>query len=180
VKSNVEKQLDWIKRTKERMILAMGSKCQCCGYNKSHAALEFHHINPDEKEFGLGRWKSRCWEKIVSELRKCVMVCSNCHKEIHAGVRKIPKRAKRFNEDYAEYKISMTTQRKCLFCGDEYDTKINSKSKYCSYECSRKVAQRVDWDKIDLQKELRTKTIAQIARELNVSWNCVKKHIKRL
>lgn len=58
-------------------------KCSICGYDKSVAALELHHLDPSQKEFGIKRVDYRNEEKIVLELKKCIMVCSNCHKEIH-------------------------------------------------------------------------------------------------
>lgn len=65
-----------------------GYKCQCCGYDKCIEALEFHHINPEEKDFSISdRDIKLSWEQIKEELDKCVLVCSNCHREIHANVR---------------------------------------------------------------------------------------------
>lgn len=68
-----------------------GGVCQCCKYNKYIGALEFHHINPDEKDFGISvKGYTRSWENNKKELDKCVLVCSNCHKEIHAGLTLCP------------------------------------------------------------------------------------------
>lgn len=67
-----------------------GGKCQCCGYNKCNEALEFHHIDKDKKDFIISsRDIPTDWDKIKPELDKCILVCSNCHREIHAGLRKI-------------------------------------------------------------------------------------------
>ncbi|QEG09033.1 HNH endonuclease [Aeromonas phage 4_4572] len=61
-----------------------GGKCEKCGYDKFIGALEFHHLNPEQKDFSLGdKGYTRSWDKIKDELDKCIMVCSNCHKEIH-------------------------------------------------------------------------------------------------
>ena len=50
-------------------------------------ALDFHHINPEEKDFMLSdRNLILDWNEIKKELDKCILVCSNCHREIHAGV----------------------------------------------------------------------------------------------
>lgn len=72
---------------KETLVKEAGSKCRLCGYNKFIGALEFHHINPEEKEFGLG---STGWmkglERTRKEAKKCVLLCSNCHKEVEAGI----------------------------------------------------------------------------------------------
>ena len=71
---------------KIQLINEFGGKCQECGYNKNIAVLEFHHINPDEKDFSISDRNIKLdWEKIKKELDKCVLVCSNCHREIHAG-----------------------------------------------------------------------------------------------
>ena len=62
-----------------------GGKCELCGYNKITSALEFHHINPKEKDYSIsGGTKS--FENIKKELDKCMLVCSNCHKEIHSNL----------------------------------------------------------------------------------------------
>ena len=69
----------------------LGNKCNLCGYNKCFAALEFHHKDGQKKDFGLAsRGLTRSWETIKRELEKCVLVCSNCHKEIHNGVVQLP------------------------------------------------------------------------------------------
>lgn len=71
------------KRVKKRKMIAYkGGKCSVCGYNKCPAALDFHHLNPETKSFNLGKIKGWLWEKIVIELDKCILVCSNCHREI--------------------------------------------------------------------------------------------------
>lgn len=61
-----------------------GAKCSICGYDKCVAALDFHHTNMDEKEFNLSSRNLKFdWEKIKEELDKCVVVCANCHRELH-------------------------------------------------------------------------------------------------
>ncbi len=73
-----------------------GGKCQICGYKKSVRALTFHHRNPSDKDFGLSdRGLTRSWEKTKRELDKCVLLCANCHGEVHDGLVKIPARHKR-------------------------------------------------------------------------------------
>ena len=68
----------------------LGGKCAFCGYERDITALDFHHKEPDKKEFGLSaRGLTRSWDKIRQELDKCLLVCTNCHREIHSGVRKL-------------------------------------------------------------------------------------------
>ncbi len=64
----------------------LGGKCKYCGYNRCIAALDFHHRDPLKKETEIGRIWQRSWNRIKEELDKCDLVCSNCHREIHAGL----------------------------------------------------------------------------------------------
>lgn len=72
------------RKIKEMAVAYKGGKCEKCGYDKCNAALEFHHYDSTNKDFGIGeRGYARAWEKVKKELDKCMMVCSNCHREIH-------------------------------------------------------------------------------------------------
>ncbi|MCR4330198.1 MAG: HNH endonuclease [Candidatus Roizmanbacteria bacterium] len=75
------------KKLKKMAVDYLGGQCIFCGYNKLDDALEFHHIDATKKDFGLAkRGLTRSWEKIKQELNKCVLVCANCHREIHTGI----------------------------------------------------------------------------------------------
>lgn len=74
------------------MIKVFGRRCCLCGFNAYQEALEFHHINPEEKEFGITTdTTTKSLEKQLQELKKCILVCSNCHRGIHAGYLQVPK-----------------------------------------------------------------------------------------
>lgn len=78
-----------IKKQRERKewyIAYKGGKCELCGYDKCPAALEFHHRDPAKKDFEIARLKTYSFDLIKPELDKCVLVCSNCHREVHAGM----------------------------------------------------------------------------------------------
>lgn len=63
-----------------------GSKCGVCGYNRCSRALVFHHLEGD-KDFGISeKGYTRSWDKTKKELDKCILVCSNCHAEVHEGL----------------------------------------------------------------------------------------------
>lgn len=74
------------RRLKEEIVDFMGGRCCKCGYSKYIGALELHHINPSEKDPNYLGLKNRKFEAIKSELEKCILVCSNCHKEIHSDL----------------------------------------------------------------------------------------------
>ena len=61
-----------------------GGKCERCGYDKYIGALEFHHLDPTQKDFGISSsGHTRSFEKMKVELDKCIMLCANCHREEH-------------------------------------------------------------------------------------------------
>ena len=65
------------------LIAYKGGKCERCGYDKSSRALEFHHLNPSEKDFGISKVLTRSIQSLKEEVDKCILLCSNCHAEIH-------------------------------------------------------------------------------------------------
>lgn len=79
------------KKVRDLAISYKGKRCTICGYNKCKQALEFHHLL-QEKEFGISaKGYTRSWDKVKKELDKCILVCSNCHREIHQGITQPPK-----------------------------------------------------------------------------------------
>lgn len=72
-------------KIKEKAVQYKGGKCSICGYNKCNHALDFHHLNPQEKEFIISGG-TRSFEFMKLELDKCILVCKNCHSEIHSGL----------------------------------------------------------------------------------------------
>lgn len=68
---------------KKQMISSLGGCCSKCGYNKNYAALEFHHIK--DKSFNLDsrNISNTSMTKLLEELKKCILLCSNCHREHH-------------------------------------------------------------------------------------------------
>ena len=86
-KCNVEAVTERRRKLKRMALDYMGGCCQACGYKKSVSALQFHHLDPEEKDFGIsGKGTTRSWEKIKVELDKCVLLCANCHAEVHEGL----------------------------------------------------------------------------------------------
>jgi superfamily II DNA helicase RecQ len=72
------------RRYKEVLLTLKEPGCSLCGYNECAEALDFHHINPSNKEKCVNRFSTLT--KLRNEASKCAIVCANCHREIHAGV----------------------------------------------------------------------------------------------
>lgn len=92
------------RRRKLSAVTYMGSTCYACDRDGPPALFEFHHWNADEKDFAISdAGVPRRWTKIVAELEKCVMLCANCHREVHAGVRELRPTLLGLAEDAARY-----------------------------------------------------------------------------
>ena len=86
------------KKVRNKAIEYLGGKCIRCVYNKYSEVLEFHHINPKEKDFSISeKGYSRSWEKVKAEIEKCNLVCANCHRETHVE-EKLAKAALQLNK----------------------------------------------------------------------------------
>lgn len=72
-----------LKQHKRTLVAEFGGCCSKCGYNKNYSALEFHHLESKEKDFQLASARTTNLIKLRKEAEKCILVCSNCHKEIH-------------------------------------------------------------------------------------------------
>ena len=71
----------------KKVILHFGGRCQRCDYDRCIEALECHHFESSEKDFGISsKGYTRSWNQILKELEKCVLLCANCHREVHAGL----------------------------------------------------------------------------------------------
>lgn len=81
------RQRNW---KKEKAVQLLGGKCQLCGYDKCNQALQFHHKNPEKKEFGISGMYCISWERIEREIKKCILLCANCHTEVENGITDLP------------------------------------------------------------------------------------------
>lgn len=162
-------------RLKKRIIYVMGDKCQCCGYSKCQSALELHHVNPKEKSFTVSNNTNRGWETVVQEIKKCTLVCANCHREIEAGLIESPKIS--FNQERANEISQLVQDLKthkiyyCIKCGKE----ISKGSTYCP-ECAHEQQRRTERPSRDELKYLiRNFPFTQLGKTYGVSDNAIKK-----
>jgi hypothetical protein len=76
------------RRRKERAVELLGGRCLGCNAIVQASVFEFHHLDRRTKDFAISHdGITRSWKKIVAELTKCVLLCANCHRETHAGLR---------------------------------------------------------------------------------------------
>ena len=73
---------------KRQAVLSLGGVCKGCGLGFPARLFEFHHLDARTKDFAISAdGILRSWSKIEAELAKCVLLCANCHRETHAGLR---------------------------------------------------------------------------------------------
>lgn len=99
-------------RLKEELVNYKGGKCEICGYYKCINALEFHHLDPTQKDFTISQYDTLSIEKLKYEVDKCMLVCSNCHRELH------------YNENLEKRKISETKEKQV------YSELLKNREKY--------------------------------------------------
>lgn len=86
-KSGYQQVKDRRRKVKSKLVAYKGGKCQICGYSRCSDALDFHHIDPSSKSFQLSNSNIyKNMDRLKEEADKCMLVCSNCHREIHAGL----------------------------------------------------------------------------------------------
>lgn len=73
-----------LREFKKKCIAYKGGSCIKCGYSKYAGALDFHHRDPNQKDFSFSKARRKMWSsKIEKELDKCDLLCANCHRETH-------------------------------------------------------------------------------------------------
>ena len=137
----------WRKKAKTWIVRYMGGKCSVCGYNKYDGNLASHHIDEKTKEKTISSLINKChsWKRILKEADKCVLVCHNCHGEIHIGMTECPdldseRRKLVLEEIESEKPIPKSGKyHYCPECGEM----VNDLQKYCSNDCKNKAQQRI-------------------------------------
>lgn len=75
---------------KKKIVELLGGSCCLCGYNRTNSALDVHHTDPRKKDPDWGGVRSWRWSRIEKELVTCVLLCRNCHAEVHCGIAVLP------------------------------------------------------------------------------------------
>jgi hypothetical protein len=73
---------EWRKNTKSKLVEGFGSKCSICKIQDDPVIYDFHHLDSEQKDFQLSS-KVMSWDKLIIEAKKCVMLCSHCHRKLH-------------------------------------------------------------------------------------------------
>lgn len=154
------------KDLKKALVAYKGGKCEKCGYDKCIAAMDFHHENPTEKEFGLSqRGLTKSLNILKKEADKCLLLCANCHRETHDSLSEF----KDITSD--KHKRLPKTSVKCKVCNRNTYNKY-----YCSDKCSQLAKRKVTRpDKEELIEILKNNNWTKAAKIFRVTDNTVRK-----
>jgi 5-methylcytosine-specific restriction endonuclease McrA len=101
------------KAVRQKALAYKGLRCQRCGYDRCMEALEFHHLTSSRKDFGISsKGYTRSWEKIREELDKCILLCANCHREIHSELQPPRETVVETSGEFREARPDSVTNRK--------------------------------------------------------------------
>ena len=180
--NNYLKQCERALKRKLELIEKKGGKCELCGYDKNIAALDFHHLNPKDKSFQLDsrHLSNTNIDDLIDESKKCILVCANCHREIHNA---------KYNKDniqslLLEYNLSNNKKlfnkaknvSKCKYCGNEFPS-VKGK-KYCSTQCRYDDKNYPSYDDI-LNSYKTLKSWEKVAKNFNITRKIISNIIKR-
>ena len=176
-----EKINNFRKNRKKILVDISGNKCNICGYNKTLSALEFHHINPQDKIYGLSTGNCHNLKSDLQELQKCILVCANCHREIHDGFYSVQELLKYkiydknkelfFLED--NLKKQHREKKYCKNCGKELYR--DTQGEYC-INCIGLTKRKVERpNREELKQLIRNNSFVQVGKMFGVSDNAVRK-----
>ena len=182
---SVQATSNFRRRRKENLIKVLGNKCCICGYDRTIDALEFHHLIPEEKEYGIAA-QGTCHdiEKDLAEIKKCILVCANCHREVHKNLYTLEelKIFQNFNEEFAlelkldrDRKLGLIEKEKCFCSICNVEIGNNTKTGMCPTceKKSRRTCERPTRE--ELKNLIRTMPFTQIGKQFGVSDNAVRK-----
>jgi hypothetical protein len=176
--NNGQRVSNWRRRTKLNLIEEAGGCCQVCGYNKHPGALEFHHIDPSTKNFHLSRkGTTLAYEKLRIEASKCLLLCANCHREVEGKVTSINNLKSLI--DLTKAPLQQRVIKQYFYCVD-CSKRCSDHASRC-VQCQSKTRHKINWPLIeDLEKMVAQTSYLSVGRELGVSDNAVRKHIKSI
>lgn len=185
-----ERKRFWRKTIKRRIVESFGNKCFCCGGTFEDCCYDVHHINPEEKEMTLSSGNfngAKSWIKIRDELKKCVLVCANCHRLIHANIIDNPTTSN-FNMDFYEWDLTRYKQvdkelkpidaNRSLIC-PECEGPKSPYAEVCA-KCASKRQRRFEISRDELKHLIRTTSFTKIGEKFNVSDNAIRKRCIQL
>jgi len=164
---------------KLKAVELMGGKCCKCGYNRNLSALDFHHLDPCDKEYNWHQVCKKSWKTILKELSKCILVCKNCHSELHNPKQSFGIIKEITTEGNSSLEGTYRTLIPTGICEAAGCNNDVFGTKYCSSNCSsfsqRKVCRP---SKEILQQMYISNSMVSMGKKFGVSDNTIRKWMK--
>jgi hypothetical protein len=178
--------IDWRRRLKLKAVTYKGGRCLACGYSRCVRAFKFHHIDPGSKDFSISQ-VTRSWDNVRAELDKCILLCGNCHDEVHAGMLDLTPLIQHNLTPEEGYKrlidsglierpqaVLIPAPPLCQ-CG----APVTKAGLHC-VACAQRAQERIVWPSSeDLRQMLNAEPCTTVARRLGVSDNAIRKRLRR-
>ncbi len=186
-KQNIKNVTRWRIRAKQKLVDICGGECVLCGYDKCIRALEFHHLDKKQKEFGISQLgHTLSFSRAVEEIQKCIMVCANCHREIHDGLVNTSEIKPTFNEDIAsvylnEINLNRTKRRKQDTC--RCGALKYADQHFCSKKCAglnRKPTKIKITDDQLVRLYEKCKNYEKVGRQFGVTGAAIKRRLRKM
>jgi hypothetical protein len=169
-------------RTKQLAIEYAGGKCILCGYSRCVHVLVFHHPDPTQKEFPIASFLCCSLDTLRSEIDKCVLLCSNCHTEVHYGLAHLPENlpphpgCDLFSSEPRQKRVPSF----CADCGTRISF-LSHRCQRCESLTRRGKSTKIIWPPLaELLALLEQFPRTKVAEQLGVSDTAVRKHLQRL
>lgn len=170
----------WRIRKKATSVGGFGGVCGYCGNKYPDIVFDFHHLSPSTKIDTISNMLKNPTSKIIAELKKCVMLCANCHRLVESSHIELDEHIKRYDEKLAEETERTFKTGSCANCNKP----IWVHNKVCNQSCGAewqakqgKKSNYFPWEDYDLEKLLKDNShnFSAIGRLLGVSDNAVRK-----
>ena len=166
----------------------LGGVCRHCGQTFADCCYDFHHLNPEEKDFNISNPQTngaKSWFKVRDELKKCVLLCANCHRLVHAGLIETELELY-FNDEYYEWDLTSyklidrstgvpkDANFTCPTCGGYKSPNANQ-----CLECMQKEQTRFEVSREELKELIYSETFTDIGKKFGVSDNSIRARCKK-
>jgi hypothetical protein len=153
-------------RRKTQLVIENGSCCKKCGHKGHPSIFDFHHRDPNKKEFNIRDLRGASFERLRAEIEKCDLLCACCHRLEH------------ITPEYWEFDLEnpypvKEKQTKSCHCG----TTIPARVKYCSATCSQRGQEIISWPE-NLAELVEKSSKRAVAASLGVSDKAVAKRLR--
>lgn len=174
--------VDWQRRNKRRAIIYKGGCCLVCGYARCQQVMNFHHLDKQTKDFAISG-AVRSWEKTKAELDKCVLLCANCHGEVHADLIQIHNTGPTPEEGLALLMAAGLAPEEprnikavCFDCGKSVSG--SAATRRCVRCAGKHRPSKIIWpSKAELETMIQETNMNQVSKKLGISYAALRKHL---